>query len=84
MLIVNFLIGGFLLYITTILILDDDMKKVTPRAFIALGKLLELIHRSGMTKGEIRDALVKNTNSDAILMLVDVLDDLMANINKGD
>ena len=47
------------------------------RTFLAFGKLLHMITTSGMSKQEIRNWIVKNSETDDILVLVDVLDDLL-------
>lgn len=48
------------------------------RQFKALGKLLDLIQQSGVSEREVRNLLVKYTSTNAILLLVDVLDDLLS------
>lgn len=47
------------------------------RTFLAFGKLLHMIATSGMPKQEIRNWIVKNCETDDILVLVDILDDLL-------
>ena len=48
-----------------------------PKVFLAFSKLLRIIAKSGMSKTEIRNLLVMSCDTDDILVLVDVLDDLM-------
>lgn len=47
------------------------------KVFLSFGKLLHLIATSKMSKREIRDWLVKNCETDDIILLVDVLNDLL-------
>lgn len=52
------------------------------RIFLSFGKLLHIITTSGMSVREIRNWIVQNCETDDIIKLVDVLDDLMAKEKK--
>ena len=47
-----------------------------PRIFLALGKLIHVAVNTGMKKRELRDWLVKNTETNDLIALIDVFEDL--------
>jgi len=48
------------------------------KVFTSFSKLLHIIATSGMSVKEVRNWIIQNCESDEIIFLVDVLDDLLA------
>jgi hypothetical protein len=63
---------------------DSNSDPTRSRLFTGFGRMLHWVAISGLSKSEIRNMLVKHCETDDLLVLIDVFDDLLAKSQKGE